>query len=366
MPAACQETIPGAVLRGTRRPLAHHYRTALVDLDGVVYRGTVAISHAAEALAGVRRHGIRTLFITNNASRTPDEVASLLGGLGVAAGELDVVTSAQAAAGMAAARVPAGSPVLVVGGAAMERAVTERGLRPVRSADDRPAAVVQGFAPDVDWRQLAEAAYAVATGVPWIVSNMDLAVPRERGIAPGNGALANAVGAAAGKQPIIAGKPGEAIYADAQRRAPGPHLIVGDSLETDIEGAHRAGLDSLLVLTGMTTVSGLLAAPVRHRPTYLAGDLRELLRPHTPTYREGDCWTCGRWAALRRGDGIVLRAPADDCRGPAVSDLTDAARALCHAAWALAGDGVSAEPGLRCWQDRWERSLADAGGPATR
>jgi len=265
---------------------------------------------------------------------------------------------------MAAARVPAGSPVLVVGGAAMESAVTERGLRPVRSADDRPAAVVQGFAPDVDWRQLAEAAYAVAAGVPWIVSNMDLAVPRERGIAPGNGALANAVVAATGQQPIIAGKPLEAIYDDAQRRGAGPHLIVGDSLETDIQGAHRAGLDSLLVLTGMTTVSGLLAAPARHRPTYLAGDLRELLLPQTPAHRDGDCWTCGRWAALRRGGEIVLRAPAEHGREPAASDLTDGARALCHAAWALAGDGVSAEPGLRCWQDRWEHSRADASGPA--
>jgi glycerol-1-phosphatase len=361
MTARCHGGAREAALGGTSQPLAERYRTALVDLDGVVYRGSVAIPHAVASLTRARQGGVRVLFITNNASRAPSEVAGLLGRLGLVAGEADVVTSAQAAAGMAAARVPPGAPVLVVGGTAMEQALTERGLRPVRSADDRPAAVVQGFSPDVDWRQLAEAAYAVATGVPWIVSNMDLAVPRERGVAPGNGALANAVAAATGRQPLVAGKPYEAIYSGALGRGPGPYLVIGDNLETDIEGAHRAGLDSLLVLTGMTGLGELLAAPPPHRPTYLAGDLRELLRPQAPAVREGDRWACGRWEAYRRGGEIGLRA--DEAQAAAPCDLTDAARALCGAAWALATEDVSAEPGLSCWRDRWEHSLA--GGRAS-
>ncbi|WHT17758.1 HAD-IIA family hydrolase [Crossiella sp. CA-258035] len=320
------------VLRGSAEPLARRYRTALLDLDGVVYRGSVAVEHAAEALTQARRHALRTLFVTNNASRTPVEVATLISGFGLPVAPEEVVTSAQAAARLAAEQVPPGSPVLIVGGPSLELALAEVGLRPVRSAGDDPAAVVQGFAPDVDWRQLAEASYAVARGIPWIVSNMDLAVPREGGIAPGNGALATAVRLATGKEPLVAGKPQRAIFTESIRRSEPPHLVVGDGLITDIEGANASGLDSLLVLTGVTTVRALATAPPQHRPTYLAADLRGLLLPHNDLTTTGTTVHCGAWTAGPAHGELVLTTT-----NPA--NHTDGARALCAAAW-LAADST--------------------------
>ncbi|MBP2477348.1 HAD superfamily hydrolase (TIGR01450 family) [Crossiella equi] len=337
------------VLRGSAEPLALRYRTALLDLDGVVYRGAVAVEHAVESLAQARRHALRTLFVTNNASRTPAEVATLISGFGLPVDPSDVVTSAQAAATLAAAHVPRGAPVLVVGGPAVETALSAVGLRTVRSAQDSPAAVVQGFAPDVDWRQLAEASYAVAKGLPWIVSNMDLAVPREGGIAPGNGALATAVHLATGRNPLVAGKPERAIFTESLTRGEGPHLVVGDGLHTDIEGATNSSLDSLLVLTGVTTVRALATAPVPHRPTYLAMDLRGLLVPHPSPEITTTHVRCGTWTAEVAGGALHLSTSDPTA-------LSDGARALCLAAWSH--PDASVEPALAVWAEMGERARA--------
>jgi HAD superfamily hydrolase (TIGR01450 family) len=338
------------VLPASRLPLVERYRTALLDLDGVVYRGAVGLPHAADALAESRRRGLRAVFVTNNASRTPEEVASLLTGLGVAATGGDVLTSAQAAARLAARTVPAGSRVLVVGGHPVDQALREHGLTPVRSAADGPAAVVQGFAPEVGWRQLAEASYAVARGVPWIVSNMDTAVPREGGVAPGNGALVGVVSVVTGRTPLVAGKPCRPILDEARRRGPGPHLVVGDGLGTDIRGANGCGCDSLLVLSGVTTLPDLLAAPAEQRPTYLAADLGGLLRHHPAVDVDGDHLRCGGWRARITGHRLALTGP-DTTR----EDLVDGARLLCAAAWQVLDGGRRLELAgpAREWSRRW-------------
>lgn len=304
---------------------AEDFDVALLDLDGVVYTGARAVPHAVEVLASVRRRGMALAFVTNNAARTPETVAGHLTELGVPAEPQDVVTSAQAAARVVAERVPEGSAVLVVGGEGLETALRERGLRPVRSAKDEPAAVVQGFAPDVDWSALAEATYAVAAGVPWVASNADLTIPTERGIAPGNGALVGVVRAATGVEPIVAGKPElplhrETILRTGARRP----LVVGDRLDTDIEGACNGGVESLLVLTGVTTAAGVLAAEPGRRPTFVAEDLRVLLGELPLARRDGDAWVCGGWSA-RVVDGAV------DVSGG--GERIDGLRAACAAAW---------------------------------
>ena len=137
-------------------------------------------------------------YVTNNAARTPQTVAGQLTGFGLPTGPDDVITSAQAVARLIAEQVPPGARVLAIGGEGLRVALRERGLEPVESADDDPAAVVQGFDPALDWERLAEAAYAVQRGVPWFASNTDLTIPKERGIAPGNGALVEVVRTAAG------------------------------------------------------------------------------------------------------------------------------------------------------------------------
>ncbi|GGO00792.1 haloacid dehalogenase [Microbispora rosea subsp. aerata] len=351
-------------LRGSDRPLVNRYGTGIFDLDGVVYRGVRPVPHAATALAEAARSGMRPLFLTNNSSRTPDEVAAVLAGMGIAADEKQVVTSAETAAGMAAERLPPGARVLVVGGPAVETALRRRGLTPVRSLDDEPVAVVQGFAPEVDWQQLAEAGFAVARGMPWIASDVDLRIARERGIAPGNGTLVDAIRMATGREPLVAGKPEPPIFAEAARRSSGGCLVIGDGLDTDVRGARRNGFDSALVLTGVTTVDALLEAPPEARPTYLLADLRGLLSSRPEVRRESGRFTCGRWTARwDAGEVSVLNGggapPAATGERPA--DVVDAVRVLCHAVWAARDTGRAAqvERGTR-WLLEWP-GAADEG-----
>ncbi|SNT12497.1 HAD-IIA family hydrolase [Actinacidiphila glaucinigra] len=321
---------------GSERPLDQAYDTALLDLDGVVYAGGDAIAHAVESLGVARAHGMRLAYVTNNAARTPRTVAEHLTRLGVPAEAGEVITSAQAVARLIADQVPAGARVLAIGGEGLVEALRERGLRPVDSADDDPAAVVQGYSPEVGWGQLAEAAYAVNRGVPWFASNTDLTIPTARGTAPGNGALVEVVRIATGGDPQIAGKPlppmhRETVIRTGARRP----LVVGDRLDTDIEGAHAGGVDSLLVLTGVTTAALLLAAPPEHRPTYVDADLRGLLTPQPDVTDAGEgAYRCGGWT-VSVGDGaLVLHRDEDGEGGP-----MDGLRALCAAAWTQAGDG---------------------------
>ncbi|MCU7822249.1 HAD-IIA family hydrolase [Kitasatospora sp. DSM 101779] len=325
-------TAPG----GSDRPLTEAYDTALLDLDGVVYAGPHAIEHAVESLATARDAGMRLAYVTNNASRPPRVVAEHLTELGVPAEAADVINSAQAAARLVAAEVPAGSKVLVCGGAGLVEALAEHGLVAVRSMDEQPVAVVQGFDPSLGWKDLAEASYAVAAGLPWIASNTDLTVPTGRGIAPGNGMLVAAVRAATGKEPQVAGKPLPPMHRETVIRTGAQRpLVVGDRLDTDIEGAFNGGVDSLLVFTGIATPAQLLAAPVEHRPTYLAADLRGLLTAQPEVSEADGGHACGGWTA-RATDGVLTL----DGSG----DRWDGLRALCAAAWtAMDADGTPAD-----------------------
>ncbi|MEU8137992.1 HAD-IIA family hydrolase [Streptodolium elevatio] len=308
---------------------AEAYDVALLDLDGVVYTGQKAVPHAPEALERARGMGMALAYVTNNASRTPEAVAAHLTEIGVPADPSDVVTSAQAAARLVAERFPAGSAVLAVGGEGLVAALRERGLEPVSSAQDDPVAVVQGFAPTVDWALLAEASYAVGAGLPWIASNLDLTIPTERGIAPGNGALVGVVRAATGVEPVAAGKPELPLHRESMLRTKAKRpLVVGDRLDTDIEGAVNGGVDSLLVMTGVTDVPQLLAASPRMRPTYVAADLRALLAelPRPTEAEDGDgAWVCGDCTARVDGGRLVLEGDGEPY---------DALRAACAAVWA--------------------------------
>ena len=307
-------------------PPAERYDVALLDLDGVVYLGPVGIPGAAEAIAAVRAAGMRLAFVTNNASRTPEEVAAVMLATGVAADPGEIVTSAQAACRVLADRLPAGARVLVVGGEGLRREARLRGFTVVSSADDEPAAVVQGYGPEVGWRDLAEAAVAVRRGAWWVACNLDLTVPSARGPLPGNGTLVGAVRTATGVTPLSTGKPDPAMHRESvERSGARDPIVVGDRLDTDIEGASRVGCDSLLVLTGVATPADLLAAVPEHRPTYVSAGLDGLLVRHRAPLPDGSGgWGCGGWTVGTGGE-LVLGGSGDD-------DL-DALRALCAAAW---------------------------------
>lgn len=313
-------------------PLIDRYDVALLDLDGVVYVGAEPVPGAAEALAKAAAAGQRRAFVTNNASRTPEEVARLLGNVGVDADPGEVVTSAQAAARLLAEELSPGAMVLVVGSDALAAEVRGRGLRVTDTADDDPAAVVQGYSPQVGYRNLAEATIAVRRGAWWVATNTDLTIPSPRGIVPGNGCLVGVVRAASGVEPVVAGKPHPALHRESmlRTRAATP-LIVGDRLDTDIEGATAAGVDSLVVLTGVTTPASLLAATPAQRPTYVAAGLDGLLVPHpVPEVIAGSA-RCGRYQAVVDGAAIRLSSTGGDAA--TVGEQLDALRALCAAMW---------------------------------
>ncbi len=264
-------------------PLAEAYDAALVDLDGVVYVGAAAVPGAADSLRAARERGMRIAFVTNNASRTPDVVAAHLTELGVPASAEEVATAAQAAARVVSDHLPRGSRVLVVGGDGLLSALALVGFEVVQSADDAPDAVVQGYTASTSYADLAEAALAIRAGALWVAANLDATMPGPRGQLPGNGAFVAALEVATGRTPLVAGKPELALHRESIERVGARRpLVVGDRLDTDIEGAHRAGCASLLVLSGVTDVELLRSAPPTQRPTYVAADLSGLLVAHPP------------------------------------------------------------------------------------
>jgi glycerol-1-phosphatase len=256
------------------KTLAQEHDCLLIDLDGTVFRGASPTDGAVRSLEEV--HGCK-LFVTNNASRSADQVASHLRDLGFTATGADVVTSAQSAAHLLAGQLAPESAVLIVGTDALANEIATVGLRPVRRYDDDPVAVVQGLSTTIGWPDLAEAALAIRAGALWVAANVDPTLPTERGLLPGNGSLVAALRAATGAEPRVAGKPAPQLFQDAVSRGDfHASLVIGDRLDTDIEGANAAQLPSLMVLTGVNTArDAVYADPVR-RPTYIGHDLRSL------------------------------------------------------------------------------------------
>ncbi|MCP2261273.1 Haloacid Dehalogenase Superfamily Class (subfamily) IIA [Streptoalloteichus tenebrarius] len=310
----------------------------LLDLDGTVFRGGELVPGADRTVDAAREAGVPVRYTTNNASRSPEQVAAHLVDLGLRARADEVRTSAQAGASVLAGRLPAGAAVLVVGTDALVDEVRAAGLRPVRRhADGRsgvqdgqtPEAVVQGHSPDTGWRDLAEACLALRSGVLWVACNADLTLPTERGQLPGNGAMVAALRAATGREPVVAGKPERPLLDQAARSVDATRpLVVGDRLDTDIAGAVNAGMDSLLVMSGVTTAADALAAPEGHRPRYLGADLSAVLRPADDLRVAPG----GGWRAEVR-DGVLHLAGS--------GDPLAALRTLCAVWWEAGGGPVA-------------------------
>lgn len=316
-------------------PLLDRFDAVLSDLDGVVYAGDHAVPGAPENLRRATGQGVPVVYVTNNASRSVDTVAEHLTELGIPTGPHAVVSSAQAGAALLAERLPGGTPVLVTGAQALVDVVAAAGLRPVRTQAEAPRAVIQGIDPQLRWTELAEASYTLADpDVLWVATNTDLTIPKERGMAPGNGALVAAVAAATGRTPEVAGKPEAPIFRTAAERVGSTRpVVVGDRLDTDVLGGNRAGFATVAVLTGVDTLESILAARTAERPAYVVADLDGLFQPYPEVevaagvgeQRAG----CG--SATAKTDGTVLRVHGSP------EDL-DAWRAACAAWWAAHPD----------------------------
>ena len=255
--------------------LADGYDCLLFDLDGVLFRGDEAVPGARETLEALRGRGARLVFFTNNSSRTPEQVASKLGGLGIGADGSEVVTSALATAELLAAR--GGGSVYAIGGEGVVQALAGEGLRLVDG--DAPGAdlVVVGIDEGFTYAKLRTACVLIQSGAGFVATNSDVTYPAPGGLVwPGAGSLVAAIAAATSREAEVVGKPFAPLFAAALRRAGGERpLVVGDRLDTDIEGANRLGWDSLLVLSGVTGARELDGSDVR--PTYVAPDVSALL-----------------------------------------------------------------------------------------
>jgi glycerol-1-phosphatase len=306
--------------------LLDRYDAFLLDLDGTVYRGDTAIDGAEHAVHAAHQAGVAVRFVTNNASRTPDDVADHLNRLGIPAKPDEVSTSAQAAAGLLVDRLSPGAEVLILGTDALAAEVAHRGFTPVRAAADTVVAVLQGLSQDMGWRDLAEACVAIRAGALWVACNVDVTLPTERGLLPGSGALVAALVAATDSHPLVAGKPARPLMDDAIRATAATHpLAIGDRLDTDIAGATNAGIDALLVLTGVSTAADLLAAPPEQRPRYVAADMHAVRNPAA----DQEITAHPDWPVETTDGQLHLRYTGSDDH----PDPLQALRSLCAAWW---------------------------------
>jgi glycerol 3-phosphatase-2 len=314
--------------------LAERHDALLLDLDGTVYLGHQPIEHVGDALQEAARRGARSVYVTNNASRPPAEVAAQLIGMGLDASPEDVLTSPQAAAKMLVERHPAGAAVLVVGAPYLADEVARVGLTPVRAFADNPVAVVQGHSPETGWPILAEACLALRSGADWVAANVDATLPTDRGLLPGNGAMVSVLVTATGRRPRVAGKPARPMVdAAVARYGSTTPLVVGDRLDTDIEAAVEAGVPSLLVFTGVSTPAELIVTPASRRPVHLGFDMRAVI----DAARSVDVTSGGQgWCVEFSDGGLTLgrdTAAHPDGRLPD-ADALHALAALAQASWA--------------------------------
>ena len=306
------------MLKSTTRPLSEAYQLALLDLDGVVYRGKNPVEHAAESIRKAEGLGMTVEYTTNNSSRLQSVVADQLKGFDLDVEPWQVITSSVVAARMVARAVPQGAKVFVLGAQHLREEVAKQGLEVVDSAEDKPVAAIQGWYPDMSWNQMAQIAYAVEQGATYFVTN--------RGVEPVSSA----------------GKPESAMYDEARLLAAHDGaepvakeacLAIGDRLDTDIEAGNRGGYDSLAVLTGVTNPHELMFAPEHLRPTYIAKDLTGLNEPAPEVVHEAGAWSCRDVQACVDGDRLY------------VTDITsvDGLRAACAAMWDAADRGHSVD-----------------------
>ena len=254
--------------------LAERYDCILFDLDGVLYRGEGVVPSAPPTLAALRVRGVRPVFLTNNSSRTPLQVAEKLRGIGIEAEPGEVVTSALATAELLAER--GGGRAFVIGQDGVREALTGAGIRILDGEPEEADLVVVGYDGGATYGSLKRASLLVQRGARLVATNADSSYPAADGLWPGAGALLAVITTTTGAEPEIVGKPFAPLYEAGRRRGGGGRpLVVGDRLDTDIEGAARLGWDSMLVLTGVSGREDVERLGIR--PTVIAEDVSALL-----------------------------------------------------------------------------------------
>lgn len=262
-----------------------HIRNLLLDMDGVLWRGDTPLPGLPDFFAALRRLNIQVLLLTNNATKTAAQYVTRLAGYGVELAAERILGSAESTAAYLARCYPQGGRVYVIGEAGLRQSLRDQGFELAGLPDaagslgrDAVDVVVVGFDRRVCYRDLAQAMLYLNQGAVFVGSNPDVSFPSEYGPLPGAGALIALLEAASGRRALIVGKPGALMFAEALRRLdgrPDNTAMVGDRLETDILGAQRAGLTSILVLSGVTSQAGVEAAEIY--PDYVLADIHALV-----------------------------------------------------------------------------------------
>jgi len=224
----------------------------LFDLDGTLYRGNEPVPGAGELISGLQSRGMLSLFVTNNSTRTPGEVAEHLREMGIEAPEERIATSAMAAADYARANYP-GAAVYAIGEKGLKEALLSAGLR-LADRGEPADLVVQGLDRQLTYDRLAEAVNHLLGGAAFVQTNPDRLLPTDGGFLPGAGSIGAPLQAATGVEPIVIGKPSR-ILMDYSLRISGTKpentWVIGDNPYTDLAAARGAGCPSILVLTGL-------------------------------------------------------------------------------------------------------------------
>lgn len=243
-------------------------------MDGVLWKGTTPLPGLHEFFATLRATGRRFVLATNNATRTPDQYVSRFTDYGIEISDIEILTSAIATAHLIARENNSNLRVYPIGEHGLLAALAAENIE---AADEDVDAVVVGLDRQLNWDKLTSAALHINAGARFIGTNPDTSFPTERGVVPGNGAILAALEVATGVTPRIIGKPEPELYNQAlkmMQAVTADTLVIGDRLDTDIAGALRAGLDSLLVLTGIST--GHMLESSSTQPTYVLPGLPEV------------------------------------------------------------------------------------------
>ncbi|KLV26306.1 MULTISPECIES: TIGR01457 family HAD-type hydrolase [Niallia] len=250
------------------------YKGYLIDLDGTMYRGTEVIEEAAEFVKRLIAAQIPYLYVTNNSTKTPEQVAKKLQEFQIPAKASEVFTSAMASANYIVEKSP-GANVFMIGEKGLQHALEEKDLKLMKDSENVDY-VVAGLDQQITYEKLTVACLAVRNGAQFVITNGDTALPSERGLLPGNGALTSVISVSTQQQPVVVGKPESIIVDQAIKLLDLPKedvLMVGDNYQTDIMAGINAKMDTLLVYTGVTTKEQLSGYSVK--PTYTVDSLSE-------------------------------------------------------------------------------------------
>jgi HAD superfamily hydrolase (TIGR01450 family) len=267
----------------------------LVDLDGVVYRGDDPVPGVAELLAARAAQGDDVVYVTNNSMHYRADYVTRLTDLGAPVAPDRVVSAPRATALYLQERHPEVRRVLAVGASGLDRELRDVGLEVVNAgfaaermgregidgvaAAGAPQAVVAGVDPQLTYLRIAAAADCIRGGALFIATNRDPVYPTERWLRPGAGSIVSAIEVAAGRPPVVIGKPEPLLMEEAAHavgRDPKEAIVIGDGIVTDLAAANAVGARTILMLTGVTTGAALEALPSADRPFKVASDATEL------------------------------------------------------------------------------------------